>query len=315
VIIEDICEISPTEDYNYEFNTEYVDLTPEEYVGRAFFFKMRIERYRYHRPEESVSYKYGLYFFYNNVNLISELFFRHELPLTHIKWKNDGSGVAAGGTIGYKFIIPAAYILGVKFIFVWDSYVNRDLRGLNYVFTNDNFTENNYDKIPSEVKKYMPERYKVRLHRLNYDVGYEMQLYGIEGRGVSRSIFDNGNNYERDILKRCFKSESSLWHNFVNGKGKLNILFYPSTGDDFSPVINTSQEYYNEHNNSMFDREPFEGNDIDYFEPDLYIFSDFALLADISEDYLPNEIKQIASNYNITINEICEIEPTYKYQY
>jgi hypothetical protein len=146
-------------------------------------------------------------------------------------------------------------------------------------------------------------------------VGYEMQLYGIEGRGVRRSIFDNGNNYERDILKRCFKSESSLWHNFVNGKGKLNILFYPSTGDDFSPVINTSQEYYNEHNNSMFDREPFEGNDIEYFEPDLYIFSDFALLADISEDYLPNEIKQIASNYNITINEICEIEPTDKYQY
>jgi hypothetical protein len=34
----------------------------------------------------------------------------------------------------------------------------------------------------------MPERYKVRLHRLNYDVGYEMQLYGIVSNKIDSCV-------------------------------------------------------------------------------------------------------------------------------
>ena len=120
-------------------------------------------------------------------------------------------------------------------------------------------------------------------------------------------------NTEREILRNCFESDSPLWNDFLNESGKLNILYYPSTGEDLSPVIYSSNKFHS----SQFEYSPRHYQDsrfeeTDYFEPDFYIFSDY--LAFPYHNAI-DKIKEMALNRGISIDEICELFPSDKYNY
>lgn len=171
ITVENFCEIRPTPEFIYHFNKVYVDFEPSKATGKAIFFKAKIWTHIMSEP----FYKYAIYFFYENVNLIDQLFLKHKLPISHIVWKRDGSGLG-GGRVYHNFLYPVSELLNTKFYFIWRHYLDSDNPEINYGNVNRN-------SFPSNVSQYLPNEFTIKLNKkrtLRWDIGDSVNLYDRE---------------------------------------------------------------------------------------------------------------------------------------
>lgn len=171
VFIQDYCELLPTNNYIYGFNKEYVHFEPSQATGKAIFFKAKVTSHKVKEPY----YKYGIYFFYENVNLIEQLFLKNKLTFSHVVWKRDGSGFG-GGSVRLDFIYHLAYQSKTKYFFVWDHYLNEH--------KSEN-TNKSYDikSTPKPLRKYLNRAFSLNLEKqiqLTWEKQDRMNLYFIE---------------------------------------------------------------------------------------------------------------------------------------
>jgi len=168
ITIEDYCEIVPSDEYKYNFNKEYVDLNPSPATGKAIFFRAKIKS---HTMQDSF-YRYAIYFFYENVNLIDQLFLKNKLNISHIVWKRDGSGLG-GGRVFHNFLYPVSDVLNSKFYFIWTHYLDSEIAELSY---------NNVDnkRFPIDAAQHLPNDFSIKLIKkkvLNWEKLDKMNLY------------------------------------------------------------------------------------------------------------------------------------------
>ncbi len=157
--IEGYCELNPNPQfYTYQFNRLNVDCEPSNATGHAIFFKVKIQS---HINGGISYYKHGIYFFYENVNLIEQLFIRHQLAVSHIVWKRDGGGLAGGGKFHLEFMFALASLLGVKFYFLWCNYLDKKLAHIS---------QEDYARYaasyPIEIKEKLPATYQLVLKKM-----------------------------------------------------------------------------------------------------------------------------------------------------
>lgn len=154
IYIKDFCELHPKNPaFIYHFNREYVAFDAQPTTGKAIFFKARIES---HVLKESFE-RYGVYFFYENVNLVDQLFLKHALPVSHLVWNNDGCGLG-GGAIRHNFLMPVSILLDTQYYFIAQTYLKDQKVALNYDFVNE-------EKMPIEVRPYLPENFSLSLEQ------------------------------------------------------------------------------------------------------------------------------------------------------
>lgn len=168
IYIEDYCEIIPTDNYQYRFNKKYVHFEPSLATGKAIFFRARISS---HKIERSYV-KHGIYFFYENVNLIEQLFIKNKMPFSHLVWRRDGSGLG-GGNVRLNFIFNVSFQCNTKFFFIWDHYLNQENPTLS---TNDY----NIDHTPPELKDHLKIEFQMSLHKkleMRWNLYEKMNLY------------------------------------------------------------------------------------------------------------------------------------------
>ncbi|MEI6389831.1 MAG: hypothetical protein WCT12_01890 [Verrucomicrobiota bacterium] len=111
------CEIAPDPAYyRYELLQEYLSFKPSKSTGRAFYFRASIESDRLGTYELD-----AIYFAYNNVNLLQQLFLRHEVPLSHLCWLSDGSG-KGGGRLRHDFLVPISTLLQTRWYLISELY-------------------------------------------------------------------------------------------------------------------------------------------------------------------------------------------------
>jgi len=171
ILIEDYCELFPTNNYKYFFNKSYVHFEPSPATGKAIFFKVKIQS---HKVKESY-FKYGIYFFYENINLIEQLFLVNKMPFSHLVWKRDGSGLG-GGNIKLDFIYNIASRCGTKYFFLWDHYLDKE----NIIVTNESYK---IELSPEELKKFINREFSISLQkklRMKWDKYDRMNLYFLE---------------------------------------------------------------------------------------------------------------------------------------
>jgi hypothetical protein len=151
--LDDFCELTPdSEHYNYLLEKHYVHFPQSKATGKAVFFKVKIDSHI--MPDEAI-FKYGIYFFYENVNLISELLLRHSLPVSHIVWKRDGSAFG-GGNVRLDFIFPLSEILGIKYFFLWDHYLDLGIARISE-------REIQETRIPKMIRKLIKTPFNIKL--------------------------------------------------------------------------------------------------------------------------------------------------------
>ena len=81
ITIEEYCELIPLKgEYNYFFNTEYIECNSSSATGKAIYFNVKI----WSHVTKEYYCKDAIYFFYENTNLIDQLFLRHKLQVSHI---------------------------------------------------------------------------------------------------------------------------------------------------------------------------------------------------------------------------------------
>ena len=152
IFIENFCEIRPKSPaFNYNFNREYVAFDAQPTTGKAIFFKVRIES---HVLKESF-YRYGVYFFYENVNLVDQLFLKHSLPVSHLVWQRDGSGLG-GGRLKHYFLLPISQRLKTQYYFISEEYLKEKSVEITYDFMEDK-------KTPVEIAPYLTYPIKLKL--------------------------------------------------------------------------------------------------------------------------------------------------------
>ncbi|MCS6988042.1 MAG: hypothetical protein NZM06_00805 [Chloroherpetonaceae bacterium] len=148
--IKNCCELEPNPaHYDYFFNAEYTAFGKQESTGKAFYFQADYELY----PVDCI------YFFYENVNLLSQFFVRHNVNISHLIWKRDGSGLG-GGAIRHDFLVPICAKLKTVFFFVADYYYNwvmkkpvEDDMKRRYPRELKEFIDNAPDFIPTDILK------------------------------------------------------------------------------------------------------------------------------------------------------------------
>lgn len=167
--IENYCELTPTINYNYVFNDSYVDFKPSQATGKAIFFKVKVDS---HRVSNSY-FKYGIYFFYENVNLIEQLFLKNKLPFSHLVWKRDGSGLG-GGRVKLDFIFHVSARCETEYFFIWDRYLNED----GYLITQDSY---GLERAPIGIKKTVSDDlFEISLTKklnLKWELHDKMNMY------------------------------------------------------------------------------------------------------------------------------------------
>jgi hypothetical protein len=173
IYIEDYCEIRPSVNYQYDFNDKNVHFKPSQATGKAIFFKVKVTS---HKLKESY-YKYGIYFFYENVNLIIQLFIINKMPFSHLVWKRDGSGLG-GGNVKLDFIYNIASKAGTKYFFLWDLYLNEEIATI---------TKNNYniEYAPKEIQSFIDTDFQLKLIKklqLRWEKTDRMNLYMEESK-------------------------------------------------------------------------------------------------------------------------------------
>ncbi len=153
VCIESYCELIPADPYKYTFNEKYVHFKPSHATGKAIFFKAIIDS---NRAGGSFC-KYAIYFFYENVGLIEQLFLKNKLSFSHFVWKRDGSGLG-GGNVKLDFIFNIACESKIKFFFIWDKYLNEETALI---------TEKKYNKefFPEEIRPWLTDDFQLLLHK------------------------------------------------------------------------------------------------------------------------------------------------------
>jgi hypothetical protein len=152
--IEEITElqINPNE-YNFHLNPAYQDFTPNpEYFGRAFYFKMVFQSLG---NQANTYFIHGVYLFAENVNVIDQLFLRHKLPLSHLIWKRDGTGLGCGN-VSLEFLILVSKLLNTRWFFIWNAYQE------SYDYVNYYDAENT-SHYPQEIRPYINKRIRVNL--------------------------------------------------------------------------------------------------------------------------------------------------------
>jgi len=168
--IEDFCEIKPVEDnYQYQFNQDYVHFSPSLATGKAIFFKAKIHS---HKVEAPYFFRYAIYFFYENTNLIDQLFLRNNFYFSHVVWKRDGSGLG-GGRISLQFLYPIAAKNEARFFFLWNHYQDEDNPKVNLATLRK-------EEFPSEIKRYIIEDFELTLKKkicMNWDGHDKMNFY------------------------------------------------------------------------------------------------------------------------------------------
>ena len=114
----DSCEIHPVAgEFERRVNRAYTAFPPSSATGRSMWFRVRVESDRLGTYEAD-----GIYFFYENVNLIHQLFLRHAVPVTHLTWKRDGASFGGGRMIhGFLRFLPAA--MGTRWFLLEDRYL------------------------------------------------------------------------------------------------------------------------------------------------------------------------------------------------
>jgi hypothetical protein len=168
IYIEDYCEIFPSNHYQYAFNKKNVSFDPSQATGKAIFFKAKITS---HKVKESF-YRYAIYFFYENVNLIEQLFLINKMPFSHFVWKRDGIGLG-GGYVKLDFIYNIAYKCRTKYFFLWDSYLNED----SSIITRSSYR---IESVPAELRNDVDNEFQLLLNKkleLRWDKYDRMNLY------------------------------------------------------------------------------------------------------------------------------------------
>lgn len=157
IYIEDFCELNPKSPaFIYNFNREYVAFDAAPMTGKAIFFKARIES---HVLKDSFE-RYGVYFLYENVNLIEQLFLKHNLEINHLVWNNDGCGLG-GGALRHHFLMPVSNLLKTQYYFIANTYLKDKKVELNNKFLKES-------KIPEEIKPYLPETFNLNLEQKGF---------------------------------------------------------------------------------------------------------------------------------------------------
>jgi hypothetical protein len=154
VEIEEITELLINHnEYKPYLNPAYQDFTPNpEYFGRAFYFKMVFHSLENEANTFSV---HGLYLFDENVNVTSQLLLRHKLPLSHLMWKRDGTGLGCGN-VSLEFLYPVSKLLSTRWFFIWNAYEG----GGGY------YNPENTAHYPEEIKPYITKRIHVYPNRI-----------------------------------------------------------------------------------------------------------------------------------------------------
>jgi hypothetical protein len=143
IYVEEFCEIFPSVGYHYFFDENHVAFKPSRATGRAIFFKAKVTS----NNVENSYYKYAIYFFYENVNLIEQLFLINKLPFSHFVWLRDGTGLG-GGYVSLRFMYNVAYKARTKYFFIWSFYQNE----LN---TTIDSTSYNVEESPDILRNYL----------------------------------------------------------------------------------------------------------------------------------------------------------------
>lgn len=159
--IQEYCELFPNpEHYRYSFNEEYVAFKQGMVTGKAIFFKIKIQSHL----SDSVQYTHAIYFFYENINLLDQLFLKHNLEISHLVWKRDGSGLG-GGVLQHSFLYGVAAKLNTKFMF--DSYSLADQALVN------NQTHAN-DDFPEEINRHLRNQFELKMEKMGQMIwGYD----------------------------------------------------------------------------------------------------------------------------------------------
>ena len=149
----DRCEIKPEpREYQLYLNPDYIDLDPSVMTGKAYLLKVNV-----HLRDLGYSYETNvLYFFYENVNLIHELFVRHHLNIHALVWQRDGYSLCGGGRLQHNFMLPLSIKLRARWFFIWDAYLDKDQETIDL----DNFPVEPY---PTEIGRF---NYKYNLKKL-----------------------------------------------------------------------------------------------------------------------------------------------------
>ena len=168
IYIEDYCELFPTNNYKYSFNKKNVHFEPSQATGKAIFFRTKITS---HKVKESYC-KYGIYFFYENVNLIEQLFLKNKMSFSHLVWKRDGSGLG-GGNVKLDFIYYISIKCRTRYFFLWDHYLDED----KSILTNESFK---FESSPEELKNYINGEFQISLNKklkIRWEKYDRMNLY------------------------------------------------------------------------------------------------------------------------------------------
>ncbi len=168
VVIQEYCEIMPGAEFNYFFNHRHVHFDPIKTTGKAVFFRAKVTWHN----QDLTFYKHAIYFFYENVNLIDQLFLKHRMAVTHLVWKRDGSSLG-GGNVYHNFLYPAATIMNTQFLFLSDFYLDKNRESVNY----DNMERKDF--LP-EIAKHLPSQFSldlVKILNINWGDGDFVNLY------------------------------------------------------------------------------------------------------------------------------------------
>ena len=124
---ESICEISADpEHFLYRHNRNYTGHQSSALTGRAFYFRALVESHKlepYHFD--------GIYFYYENVNLLDQFFLRHSVPVSHLVWKRDGAGFG-GGKLRHEFLLPLSALMGTRWFYLSDQSVSDQYAAISW---------------------------------------------------------------------------------------------------------------------------------------------------------------------------------------
>ena len=166
--IDDYCELLTTNHYQYNFNGNHVAFKPGVATGRAIFFRAKINSHKV----KGTFYRYAIYFFYENVGLIEQLFLKNKMTFSHVVWKRDGSGLG-GGRVKLNFIYNVAFKCHTQYFFLWDSYLNLD----ETLITEQTFKNS---EAPEEVQPLLSDKFELELKKklqIRWDGFDIMNLY------------------------------------------------------------------------------------------------------------------------------------------
>ena len=125
ILLESFCELRPNPaHYRYHFERDHVHFDGSIATGRALFFRANLWSHTFKQKTEKTVY--GLYFFYENTNVIDQLFLRYGVDIPYLVWKRDGTGLG-GGRLSHRFLYALAHRANTQQFYIWNHYQNQDI--------------------------------------------------------------------------------------------------------------------------------------------------------------------------------------------